>query len=523
MGDEIDYAFTVTNTGNVTLTEVAVSDSLGITVTCDDATLAPDASTDCDATYTITQADIDDGQVANTATATAEGPQGQDASNIASDTVLLPQVATLELEKSAAPTTYNTVGQTISYSFLVTNTGNVTLTNLSVIDSHVTTVSCPSTTIAAGTTVTCTGSYTTTQADVDNGSVTNTATASAQGPQGQPASHTDSATVNVVLVSTSALTHSAAKSTTEISNQLVTNFEILLNGQNIIVATNPGQFFYHQWATNPYSITTSWEFELDWTDKFEAQTSDGNPINAFIQMPGSSTFTNWTSHSTDICWTTANGCPANKGQISVNDVPAGATVWVMAHIDFKPKGSNISTLTPNPMQRPVTYGPLSSSIIIHNQESPAVVGTSFSSTTVIGRGKKVTMLYGTATSPSGAVMVDTWVQVKQGTNTATTKTDSGGSYVFFDGQGCSAYDGIHGSCTGTWTTALNFGTGNVSSTVTFFGQGASPTGSEMFPAGIKAEVRTATQALPLATITTPSYTFTVKKGDAHNRDFKFKN
>ncbi len=46
------------------------------------------------------------------------------------------------------------------------------------------------------------------------------------------------------------------------------------------------------------------------------------------------------------------------------------------------------------------------------------------------------MVYGTATDASGAPMADTWIQVKQGTNSATTKTDAVGIYVFFDGQQC---------------------------------------------------------------------------------------
>ena len=75
-GDEVSYAFTVTNTGNVSLTAVAISDSLGFTVTCDATTLAPGAVTDCAGSYFIDQTDIDAGVVNNTATASASGPQG---------------------------------------------------------------------------------------------------------------------------------------------------------------------------------------------------------------------------------------------------------------------------------------------------------------------------------------------------------------------------------------------------------------------------------------------------------------
>jgi len=428
---------------------------------------------------------------------------------------------------------YNAVGQVLTYNYTITNTGNVTLPGpFTVSDNKIgipvgTPFTCGAGPVPPNGTTSCTASYVIVQADIDAGAVTNTATAStsytdAGGNTTTPTSDSTSATANVNLESTSALTHSASKSTSEISNQLVTDFEILLNGQNVIAATNPGQFFYHQWATNPYSIATSWSFELNWTDKFETQTSDGDPIKAFIQMPGSGSITQWTQVS-GICWKTANGCPANVGRITVNNVPAGATVWVMAHIDFKPKGSNISTLSPNPVQKPVIYGPLSSTITIRNNAN-AIVGSSYSSTSVIGRGKKVTMVYGTATDATGAAMADTWIQVKQGNNSAMTKTDSQGFYVFFDGQSCAASDGIFGACAGAWTSTLGFASGNSNSTLSIYGQGGSPSGTPTFPGTwTKAEVRTSGQSSPLATITTPTYSFSVKNGDAHERNLKFRN
>ncbi|WP_052665041.1 DUF7507 domain-containing protein [Nitriliruptor alkaliphilus] len=72
-GDEIWYSFTVTNDGNVTLTDVSVDDPLladaGITITCDPTTLLPGDSVVCtaDAAYVITQADVDAGAVENVA------------------------------------------------------------------------------------------------------------------------------------------------------------------------------------------------------------------------------------------------------------------------------------------------------------------------------------------------------------------------------------------------------------------------------------------------------------------------
>ena len=77
-GDTIDYSFVVENTGNVTLTGITVDDPLVGAVDCPVTTLAPTESTTCTATYTLTQADVDAGHVANTATVTGTDPNDTD-------------------------------------------------------------------------------------------------------------------------------------------------------------------------------------------------------------------------------------------------------------------------------------------------------------------------------------------------------------------------------------------------------------------------------------------------------------
>ncbi|WP_265518214.1 DUF7507 domain-containing protein [Nitratireductor luteus] len=187
-GETISYSFLVTNTGNVTLTDVTVNDPL-VTIDQGPQTLAPGASFTFTATYTPTQADIDAGSVENTATATGTTPDG-DTPESPPDTVTVPpdQTPGITIEKTGTLNDLNgdgllDLGETISYSFLVTNTGNVTLTDVMVDDPLVTVDQGPQT-LAQGGTFTFTATYTPTQADIDAGSVTNTATGTGTPPSG---------------------------------------------------------------------------------------------------------------------------------------------------------------------------------------------------------------------------------------------------------------------------------------------------------------------------------------------------
>ncbi|WP_179314081.1 DUF7507 domain-containing protein, partial [Winogradskyella undariae] len=80
LGDLISYVFTVENTGNVTLTDIVVQDNLpGLNLLGGPiAQLIPGEidTTTFTATYEITQADLDAGNVINSATVISEGPRG---------------------------------------------------------------------------------------------------------------------------------------------------------------------------------------------------------------------------------------------------------------------------------------------------------------------------------------------------------------------------------------------------------------------------------------------------------------
>ena len=85
----IDYDIVVTNTGNVTLTDIEVTDPdatiAGSPITI--ASLVPGASQTLTATYSIVQADLDRGYFTNTATATGKDPDDADVTDSGSATV----------------------------------------------------------------------------------------------------------------------------------------------------------------------------------------------------------------------------------------------------------------------------------------------------------------------------------------------------------------------------------------------------------------------------------------------------
>ena len=177
-GETINYGYTLTNTGNVAINSITVTDDKVATVTCPATTLAVGANMTCAGSYVITAADVSAGSVTNTAT--AHGTPATGGFNFdptATATVNWSAVPSWTLSKTASPVTYTGAGENISYTYTLTNTGNESISGITVADDKVATVSCAAATLAVGATTTCTGNYVITAADVSAGSVTNTATA----------------------------------------------------------------------------------------------------------------------------------------------------------------------------------------------------------------------------------------------------------------------------------------------------------------------------------------------------------
>ncbi len=100
-----------------------------------------------------------------------------DSSDLSVDFGFLVANPKIDVVKSATPLTYNTVGQIITYGYVVTNTGNVTLSTVTLTDDKLGVIAgCAAATLAPGASTTCSATHAITPADLAAGSITNIAT-----------------------------------------------------------------------------------------------------------------------------------------------------------------------------------------------------------------------------------------------------------------------------------------------------------------------------------------------------------
>jgi hypothetical protein len=148
-GDQLNYSFTVTNQGSVTLTNVLITDAqTGLNQTL--ASLAPGATTVLTSSYTLTQSDLDtngggDGRVENTAT--ADSDQTLPVTDLEGVTVIYN--AQIDLTKYVSvdggltwddanlptgPSLSSGAGINPQFKYTALNDGTVTLTDIILID-----------------------------------------------------------------------------------------------------------------------------------------------------------------------------------------------------------------------------------------------------------------------------------------------------------------------------------------------------------------------------------------------------
>ncbi len=195
-GQVIKYNYNVKNTSSITapgpVTVAGAACPEVNTVGNHDAVLDVNETVTCTSSYAITQADLNKGSVTSIVTASVNGIN----SNQVTTTVATVPPVILKLTKTANPVTYDRVGQTVTYTYVITNSGASTLgpAQFVVTDAGISApINCGEATLslASNSTVTCSAVYTITQANLDAGTVTTNAIASGGGvAPSQPASAT---------------------------------------------------------------------------------------------------------------------------------------------------------------------------------------------------------------------------------------------------------------------------------------------------------------------------------------------
>jgi hypothetical protein len=134
-GHDVTYTYQVTNSGDITLTGVTLIDDNGTpgdsgddVIVCADVTLAADAARSYARSATLTE------QTTVTATVTGRDPLGDDVTGFGSATVRVISPA-IDLLVMYHQTTVEH-GELVTYTYQITNTGDITLTGVTVVDDN---------------------------------------------------------------------------------------------------------------------------------------------------------------------------------------------------------------------------------------------------------------------------------------------------------------------------------------------------------------------------------------------------
>lgn len=180
-GDALTFTWTVKNTGDVPLAHL-VLDTTADTAMCLTESLDPDQSTSCSSIRTLTQADVDAGQVADTGTVTAAGPTASisDHSTVTVALTRAPQLSVITT--SSVATTPSGSGDPVTLTSVVTSTGNTTVSALTAALDASHALTCAQTTLAPGASTTCVGTVALTSGDIAVATWTGTVVATAAAP-----------------------------------------------------------------------------------------------------------------------------------------------------------------------------------------------------------------------------------------------------------------------------------------------------------------------------------------------------
>ena len=159
VGRPVLWTYVVTNHSAVTFSSVSVTDDRGVAIACPRLLLSPGASMTCTASG-VAAAGQDRSVGTVRATVPGAGYTDSDASHYfgSSAPVLTFAKYTNGQDVSQAPGPSLRVGSTVSWTYVVTNTSNMTFASVSVTDDRGVAVACPRQLLSPGASMTCTAS-----------------------------------------------------------------------------------------------------------------------------------------------------------------------------------------------------------------------------------------------------------------------------------------------------------------------------------------------------------------------------
>jgi len=173
LGDSISYTFTITNTGNVTVDNVTLEDHKLWSTPRSIGSLGPGENITVADNYTVVETDLP-GPLENTAVVTGKDLQGNAITDNASASVALTYKASIEVTKTADKTSASPY-ETITYTYTITNTGNVIINDVTLEDHKLWSTPRSIGSLGPGENITVTDNYTIAISDLP-GPIVNTAT-----------------------------------------------------------------------------------------------------------------------------------------------------------------------------------------------------------------------------------------------------------------------------------------------------------------------------------------------------------
>uniref|UniRef100_UPI0032B44C8F DUF7507 domain-containing protein n=1 Tax=Flavobacterium aestuarii TaxID=3149227 RepID=UPI0032B44C8F len=269
VGDIVAYNFVITNTGNVPLTNITVTDNNAVITGGTIPILAVGAtdSATFSGSHAITQADINIGYIYNLATAAGKDPAGIPVTDNSSDPTPCTACPTnpecpdctitpvtqspgLTVIKTASTENYSKTGDVINYIITVKNTGNQTLHQI-IVKDPLTGLNNIIPLLEPGASAEYSQSYTVTQTDLNKGSILNVAAADGLTPNDTPISASDDEIVKAKTNPIDAVDDNAG---TIIGVDLITHnvINVFTNDTLNALPVNPADVILTAVISNPY-------------------------------------------------------------------------------------------------------------------------------------------------------------------------------------------------------------------------------------------------------------------------------